>query len=244
MNQQIESIEQRARELVTVCSDALRGAGALRRRVAPASTGAQVHRPNEHEPCRKERSSLRASNLDRTVLERLAKRFQRRSIELRQLVQEEDALVGQAGLPRLRARPAAHDRSRGRGVVRSAKRRALDEGTPGRQEARHRVDAGHLEGFLQRQGRQDPWKASGQHRLPGSGGPGEQKVVPAGRGELQSAARPLLPANFREVWPTVSGRGNRWVDGPGIDEAAQIRACFRQVLDRHGFDPGERRLRS
>ena len=80
------------------------------RRVAPAGTRTEVHRRDELEPGREERLALRARDRDDAVLERLPQRLERRPLELRQLVEQQDAVVREARLARPRAGAAADDR--------------------------------------------------------------------------------------------------------------------------------------
>ena len=72
--------------------------------------------------------ALAAHDRDAAVLERLAQRLERGARELRELVEEQDAVVGQAGLAGRRDRAAADEARRGDVVVRRAERALLDEG--------------------------------------------------------------------------------------------------------------------
>jgi hypothetical protein len=69
-------------------------------------------------------------------------------VELRELVEQEDAVVGEADLARSRPRAAADDRGRRRGVMRGADRRPIDEGMRGREHSRDGVDPSRLERLL------------------------------------------------------------------------------------------------
>jgi hypothetical protein len=55
---------------------------------------ARIHRSDQLEPCRVSDVPLGASDVDAASLERLAKRFECRPVELRQLVEKKDALMG------------------------------------------------------------------------------------------------------------------------------------------------------
>src|SRR5439155_851979 len=61
------------------------------------------------------------------VLERLAQCFERGTLELRELIQQQDAAMREAGFARPQSRPAADDRGRRRAVMRRAKRRVPDQ---------------------------------------------------------------------------------------------------------------------
>src|SRR5207249_1189326 len=108
--------EKRARQLVAKGREALRGARALRAGVPTAAARAEVHRRDELEARGEERPPACSRDADRSVLERLAKRLERGSLELRHLVQEEHAPMRKARLARTRTRPTADD-GRGRRAV-------------------------------------------------------------------------------------------------------------------------------
>ncbi len=69
---EVESIEQRAGELVAVGGEPLRGARARDRRISARTARAQIHRPDELERRRVERRPFGAGDADLTVLERLS----------------------------------------------------------------------------------------------------------------------------------------------------------------------------
>ena len=78
-------------------------AGALHRTVAARAARAEVHRRDELEPRREDDASGDADDRDVPVLERLAQRLERRPRELRELVEEEDAVVREGRLARAAA---------------------------------------------------------------------------------------------------------------------------------------------
>ena len=85
---------------------------------------ARVRRGDEHEARRERHHLLAADDRHVAVLERLAQRLQARARELRQLVEEQDAVVRERRLARLR-RVGAADQAGGRDrVVRRAERAA------------------------------------------------------------------------------------------------------------------------
>ena len=183
-------------------------------RVAAGAARAQVHRPDQDEPRREDGLATDPRDGDDPVLERLAQRLEHRTVELGQLVEEEDAAVREAHLARTRPRPAADHRRGRRGVVRGAKGRSVDERMSRREDARHRVDARDLERLLERQRRKRGQPAS-KHRLAGPRRAGEQHVVASCRHELERSFRPLLPAHVREVGPRAVARSLRRLDGSG-----------------------------
>src|SRR3712207_3645476 len=107
---EVEAVEERARDLLPVRRKALRRARALERGIPARSAGAQVHRADQQEASREHNPAGNASDRDRPVLERLAKRLERRARELPELVKQENAVVRKAHLSRCRPGPPADDR--------------------------------------------------------------------------------------------------------------------------------------
>ena len=158
--------------------------------------------------------------------------------ELAQLVQEKDAAVREARLARAGARPAADDGRRRRRVVRRAKGRVLDERVAGSQHAGDGMDPRHLERLLAREPRQDPRQPACQHRLPGPGWAAEEEVVASRGGDLERAARTLLPADVREVRRRDARLPVSAFDGRGLEEPAEVGGGLREMAHRNGLDPG------
>ena len=236
---EVEAVEERTRELVPERREPLRRARALGRRVAAAGTGAEVHRRHELESSREERLALHPCDRDDAVLERLPKRLERRPLELRQLVEKQDSVMGKARLARTRPGAAADDR-RGRGaVMRRAERAVRDQRPFGRQHAGDRVDAHHLERLARLERRQDRGQAPAEHRLPGSGWPGKQQVVAAGGRELERASRALLAAHVGEIGliglRLLVGR----LGGRRPQLAAEVGDRLGEVAHRHGLDAAQ-----
>jgi hypothetical protein len=89
------------------------------------------------------------------VFERLAQHFQHLALELGQLVQEEDTMVGQAHLARPGDGAAADEAGVGDEVVGRAEGAGGDQGGVGGQEAGDGVDLRALQRFLEGEGRED-----------------------------------------------------------------------------------------
>ena len=102
---EIETIEESARELVAERREPLRRARALGCRISSARTRAEVHRRDELKASREERLPVGAGDRDQPVLERLPQSFERRPLKLRQLVEEEDTAMGKARLAGARSGP-------------------------------------------------------------------------------------------------------------------------------------------
>ena len=118
-HQDVDAIQQRAREAAAVADEV--GLRALAARAAEAAR-AGVRRGDEHEARREDHDLLAAHDRHVAVLERLAQRFEARAGELRELVQEQDAAVGERRLARLRRVRAADEAGGGDRVVRRAER--------------------------------------------------------------------------------------------------------------------------
>src|SRR5207247_4126227 len=205
---------------------------------------AQIHRADELKPGREPHAAGRARDDELAVLERLAQRFERRTLELRQLVEQQHSSMRQAGLAGPQSRPAADDRRCRRAVMRRAKRRVADQWMVRIDEACDRVDAGDLECLLLLERRQDPRQSPGEHRLSGARRPTEQQIVTAGRRQLECTPSTLLAADVGEIEraPTrlavaddVLGR---------LELAAEIRDRVRKVAYTDGLDARQGGLRA
>ena len=159
---EVEAVDQRARELVAERREPLRRAGALDRRVAAPAARAQVHGSDELEARRVHGLALDAGDRDRAVLERLAERLERRARELRQLVEEQHAVVRERRLAGSRAGPAADDRRDGGAVVRRAERRLGHERMAADELPGDGVDARDLERLVGLERREDARAAGGR----------------------------------------------------------------------------------
>ena len=95
---EIEPVQQRPRELVAVAVEALRRAGTAGARVSAAAARTQVHGPDELELGREQAASGDSRDGDDAVLERLSQGLQDEPRELRQLIEKENAVVGERGL--------------------------------------------------------------------------------------------------------------------------------------------------
>ena len=137
--------------------------------IARVPTRARVARAHQQGLRGESRAAQTARDVDAPLLQRLTQRVERRRREGADLVKEKNSEVRQAHLARPRHAPPAH-KPRGRdGVVRGPERAACDERAPGRQEPGHGVHPGDGDGLLNRQARQDPRQAPGQHGLAAPG---------------------------------------------------------------------------
>ena len=158
------------------------GAAAVR---GDAPAGARVRAADEHEARGEHEARALTRDADHALLERLAERVERDRRELAELVEEQDAAVGEGDLPGTGPDGAAADeRGRARGVVRGAER-AGDGEAIGRPATGDGGDAGDLDGFVGVERGQDRGESAGEHRLAAAGRTGEEQVVGAGGRDLE-----------------------------------------------------------
>ena len=105
-------------------------------RIAEEPAGARIHRGDEQHVARKDGGALRADDRDPALLERLADRLEHVAPELGQLVEKEDAPVGQRDFAGRRARAAADQPGARDAVVRRAEGRSRERPGAGRQRRR------------------------------------------------------------------------------------------------------------
>jgi hypothetical protein len=140
----------------------VRSGVAIRQATAPLEAGGEDH------------GAGRPRDDHARVLEGLAERLEHPRGELGQLVQEEDAVVGQADLSGMRNASAADEAGLRGGVMRGAERPGREQSLARSQQAGHAPDGGGLDCLLKRERRQDGGDAAGQHRLAGPGRPDHQ----------------------------------------------------------------------
>src|SRR3989442_13354240 len=90
----------------------------------------EIDRADELEPRGEAGAAFGAGDHDLAVLDRRPERLESRPLELRQLVQEQDAAMGERRLAGPRPAAAADDRDRGGAVVRRPERGRGDERVP------------------------------------------------------------------------------------------------------------------
>ena len=123
----VYAVEQRTANLVHITLYLPRGAHAGVGGVAIIAAGAGVHRGDKHETARKLGGVLGAGDGDLAVLKGLAQHFEGGFVELRQLIGEEHAVVGQGYLSGLGIGTATHEGHLGDSVVRAAEGTLRDE---------------------------------------------------------------------------------------------------------------------
>ena len=200
---QVDAVEQRAGHPRDVPLHRHLGAGAGDFGMAPVAAGAGVHRRHKHHRAGVGHPRRGPRDGDAVVLDGLAQHLQRLPLKFRQLIKKEHAVVRQRNLPRHRAGAAAGQARRRDGVVRRAEGAGVHNRVVGRQQPRHRIDAGGLDGLLKAELGQDGRQPLGQHALAGAGRADQQQVVPARRRNLQRALGKGLPAHVGHVLQKV-----------------------------------------
>ena len=178
-------------------------------------------------------------------LQRLAQAVEHGRVELGQLVEEQDAAVGERHLAGSGAQAAA-DQGRHAGRMMGAAERAFAAELAAGQLAGDRGDLADLEQFHRLQRRQDRRQARGEHGFARAGWADHQQVVAAGGRHFQRALGAFLALDVGEV-----GAGPRLLlhrrDGAGqhlralevVDEAEDMRARDKRDVGRRpgGFRP-------
>ena len=244
LHDEIDPVAQRAGEPAAIARDLHRRAAARAALIALEAAWARVHRGDEDESRREDRRSRGAGDGDAAVLERLPQDLEHTPVELRHLVEEEDAVVGKRDLAGTRDGSAADERDVRHGVVRRAKGPLGQEADARRQGAGYGMNRRALERLVERERRQDARQPPRQHRLAGAGRAAEQQVVSAGRGDLERPAGEELAADVREITVTDPGarrraRGDSRRD-PGCRRIVQrvdgIGKCAHQAQVQAGND--------
>ena len=170
--------------------------------LAGHAAAAGIHRGDQLEARREGDAVVGAGDHRLAALERLAERIEHLRRELGQLVEKQDAVVGERGLAGPGADAAAdHRRHRG-GMVRRAERAGATVRRPFVELAGDRGDHRHFEQLARRERRQDRGQPARQHRLAGAGRADHQQVVAAGGGDLERALGGLLALDVGEVGQT------------------------------------------
>src|SRR5215468_8169611 len=201
---EVDPVEERTGESGQVLLPLARRADAGIQRGAAAA--AWIGRPDELEAGREGRTPRRSRDDDRAVLERLAQGIEYPHGKLGQLVEEEDAEMGQAHLAGMwhaasPDEPGPRDRVMGR-----AERSLTDEPVPSREQAHHAPHGGHLDGFLQAERREDAAEPAGEHGLAGSRRPDHDQVVTSRGGDFERAFCPEVAAHVGEIQALVGVR--------------------------------------
>ena len=185
-------------DAAAVARDALGRAAAAAAAVAAMPAGTGVHRRDQLEARRELRLARGARDRHAPGFERLAQHLEHVAVELRQLVEEQHAVVRERDLARARQRAAADQRRAealwcgaryGRSPQRAASNPPLET----------EWIAATSSASASRQRRQDAGEARREHRLAGARRTDHQHAVRAGRGDFERALRLLLALHVAEV---------------------------------------------
>ena len=200
-----------------------------------ARTG--IHRRDQAERRGEGHAAGRARDPNAPLFERLPEHLDRAARELRQLVEEEHAVVRQRDLAGPRHAAAADQRRFGAGVVRGAERSLAQQPGPGGQQTGDRMHGGDVERLLEGQRRQHPGETASQHRLAGAGRSDQQQMMAAGGRHFERAPRCGLPAQVGQVGRrSLEGtRGRRLGGGaPGHVDGSPRRHSIASTSVRTG----------
>ena len=142
---------------------------------------------------------MHAADYDLAILQRLAQHLQCVAGKLRQLIEKEHAVVGQAHLAGAGNGPAAHDGGGADAVMRAAEGALFYQPRAAAQKPGHRVDGAGFQRFLVGQRRQNPRQALGQHGFAGARRADKQQIVPARGGNLHRPACLALAAHIGHI---------------------------------------------
>ena len=119
---QVNAVKQRAGNLPPIFGNLAGTADAFFVWVGLMAAGAWIHRADQNEVGRKFQCPGGSGNGDDSVFQGLTQGFQNIAVKFGQLVQKQNASVGQRDLSRLGMVAAAHQRRRRSGVMGMAKR--------------------------------------------------------------------------------------------------------------------------
>ena len=241
---EVDAVEEGAADAALVALNGRHGAGAGFAFVAVEAAGTGVHGGHEHEVGGEGEGAGGAADGDDFVFEGLAQAFEVFGTELGQLVEEEDAAVGEADLAGAGHGSAADQAGVADGVMGGAERAGADEGAGAVELAGDRVDAGDFEGLGQGGCRQDRRQGAGHEGFAAAGRAGETHIVAAGAGDFQGAFGVLLAANVLKVDGVddlFTGCERRRALGRNLLPAGEMGDEIAEMPDREDVDAFDER---
>lgn len=136
---------------------------AIAARIIAKAARTRIERRDQHEVGRERRAGKCAADGHRAIFQRLAEDFQRLTIELRQLVQEQHAMMTERDFARRGNGTAADQACVTDGVVRRTEGPRGDKRLTGRQQADSTIDSRRFNGLRRRKLRQDTGHPLRQH---------------------------------------------------------------------------------
>ena len=166
----VDPVQERPGNPGAIGADLVGGAGAGPFDVPQETAGAGIHGRHQHEPGRVGERGGRPGDGDFAFFQGLAQHLEGGAAELRQFVQEEHPVVGQAHLPGPGDGAAADEPRVRDGVVGGAEGAPGHQGLAGFQAPHDAVNLRGLQGLFETPGGQHRAQAPGQHGLAGAGG--------------------------------------------------------------------------
>ena len=201
--------------------------------VAEVATGAGVHGGDEHEVGGVVGADGGARDGDLAVFEGLAEGLEDGARVFGELVEEEDAVVGEGDFARGGFGAATDDGDGRGGVVRGAEGAGADDAVA---EAGEGVDLGDLDLFGGSEGREQGEGGAGEEGLAGAGWAGDEEVVVAGDSDDEGALGGGLAADLGEgkgVGPCFGIFYNTWL---GAGEGLLVLEVADELTEVAGAD--------
>src|SRR2546421_8223073 len=195
----IDSIEERSGNSLTVTLNLHRTATAFAFEIAEISARAGIHCRDQHEFARESQTSGCARDRHFSVFQWLAHHFERGAFEFRQLIEKKNAVVGKAYFARSGECAAAKKSNVADGVMRRTKRTRRNKRFFAVQKSGNAVDLCRLDGFIERNRRNDCRNSFRQHRLSGTRRPNHENIVTAGDRDLDCALHMRLSFHVGKI---------------------------------------------
>ncbi len=201
-----------------------------------------IHGGDEHEFGGEGEGGVGAGDGDGAGFEGLAEDLEDVAGEFGELVEEEDAVVGEGDFAGARDGAAADDGGGRGGVMRRADGAGAEERLVLGEQSDGGIDAGGFEGFGAGERGEDGGEAFAEHGFAGAGGAEEQNIVARAGGDGEGAFGEFLAADFDEILMVGGGEG---VDGVFLGRrgfegelAVEKTDDFGQRADAVDFDVG------
>ena len=237
----VDTIGEGARELFGVGLDLFASAGAFVRRISEIAARARVHGGDKHEVGRISGFGVSARDGNLFVFERLAKSLENRTGELGNLVEEENAEVGERDFSGRSLSAATNDGDRRSGVVRGAERTLCDDSVC--RLAGKRIDFSDGNHFGRGEGREEVSSGAGEKGLAGARRARDKDVVVAGNSDRKSALGKGLAADVVEdgaVFVCFDIFYNGFGSRSDKSLALEMEEKLAEVFNADEFDAGEK----
>ena len=165
----VDMIQEGARDFSLVLPDLLGGASAGLMRIAVIAAWTGIHGRDQHEPGRISSGGGGSCDGHLTLFQRLSQGLQGIFLELRKLIQKENAMVGEADLSRFRGVPSTDQAGVGYRMMGRTEGPLSHQSPFFVQQAGHGVYLCRLNRLFKRDFRQNRRHPLGKHGLPGAG---------------------------------------------------------------------------